>query len=344
VRFGLILPIQSQQVDLAELFEELREEVAAAEAAGFDAVFLTEFHQARGGALVSPLLIGAGLLQGTKRIRFGTAVLATPLHHPVRLAEDAIMLDWISRGRLVLGLGVAHQVPDFEAFGVSRERRAEILEEALDLLDLAFAGEPYRHEGRFFRSAAQITPMPYTRPRPELWIGAHSNAGLERAARRADLWLADPQRDVATIARLAGVYARHAEEHGKRPRVGLFREAWIADSTEECERVWAPHAMQIHRLYYNVGVYQKRFEPWVDEVKERESFTLDRLAPGRFLYGSPDEVLATVREWQELTGAEYLALRLRHPGGPSHTETLEALRRFGDEVIAPLAREPEVAR
>ena len=102
--------------------EELREEVAVAEEAGFDAVFLPEFHQARGGALVSPLLVGAALLQGTTRIRFGSAVLATPLHHPVRLAEDAIMLDWITRGRLVLGLGIAHQVPDFKAYGVPRER------------------------------------------------------------------------------------------------------------------------------------------------------------------------------------------------------------------------------
>ena len=83
MRFGVILPIQSKDAGLDVLWEELREEVATAEEAGFDAVFMTEFHQARGGAFVSPLLLGAGLLQGTTRIRFGTAVLATPLHHPV---------------------------------------------------------------------------------------------------------------------------------------------------------------------------------------------------------------------------------------------------------------------
>ena len=78
MRFGVILPIQSKDARLDALWEELREEVAVAEDAGFDAVFLTEFHQARGGALVSPLLLGAGLLQGTSRLRFGSAVLATP--------------------------------------------------------------------------------------------------------------------------------------------------------------------------------------------------------------------------------------------------------------------------
>ena len=116
MRFGVILPIQSKDARLDALWEELREEGAVAEDAGFDAVFLTEFHQARGGALVSPLLLGAGLLQGTSRIRFGSAVLATPLHHPVRLAEDLLMLDWITRGRVILGMGVGHQVPDFKAY------------------------------------------------------------------------------------------------------------------------------------------------------------------------------------------------------------------------------------
>ena len=117
----------------------------------------------------------------------------------------------------------------------------------------------------------------------------------------------------------------------------------MGESTEECERVWAPHPLAVHRLYYNVGTYKKRFEPWVDEVRERENFTLDRLAPGRFLYGSGDEVRRTVEEWREITGAEYLALRFRHPGGPSHAETLEALRRFGAEVIQPLTAATAVA-
>lgn len=334
MKFGLILQIQSKDASLDQLWEENRELTQVAEEAGFDAVFLPEFHQAIGGAFVSPLLLGAGLLQGTTRIRFGPAVLATPLHHPVRLAEDAIMLDWITRGRLVLGLGIAHQVPDFKAYGVNRDDREEIFEEICDLLDLCFSGEAYSYAGKHFQSEGHITPKPYTDPRPEIWVGAHSKSGLERAGRRGDLWLADPQRDVQTIAKLAVDYRRHAEENGKTPRIGIFREAWIGDSKADCEKVWGPNPMQVHRLYYNVGTYKKRFEPWVDEVKERENFTIDRLAPGRFLYGSPEEVRETVQEWREITGCEYLALRFRHPGGPSQAQTIEALRRFGSEVIS----------
>ncbi|HEY8339157.1 MAG TPA: LLM class flavin-dependent oxidoreductase [Egibacteraceae bacterium] len=336
MQFGIVLPIQDKARPLDALWEELREEVAAADAAGFDAVFLPEFHQARGGAFVSPFLLGAGLLQGTTRIRFGSAVLATPLHHPVRLAEDVIMLDWITRGRVILGLGIGHQHPDFAAYGVPREERVTRFEETVEILERCFAGEPFRYEGRHFQLEAAITPRPCTQPRPPLWIAAHAPAGLARAGRLGDRWICDPQRDVDTVARLAQTYREAAVAAGRQPRIALFREAWIGDSRAECERVWAPHALEVHRLYYNVGVYRREFEPWVDEVRDRAAFTVDRLAPGRFLYGSPEEVRATVTEWAERTGADYFALRLRHPGGPDHARTLEAIARFGAEVITPL--------
>ena len=333
IDFGLVLPIQVKDTPLDALWEELRETVAVAEESGFDAVFLPEFHQAHGGALVSPMLLGAGLLQGTSRIRFGPAVLATPLHHPVRLAEDALMLDWITRGRLILGLGIGHQVPDFAAFGVDRAARPEIIEEQVAILEACFSGEAFEFRGEHYDVAAHITPGPFTKPRPPIWMGAHSQAGLERAGRLADTWISDPQRDAPTIARLAATYRAAAEEQGRSHRVALFREAWIGDTRDECLEEWAPHALAIHRLYYNVGVYRRQFEPWVDEVSDRADFTIERLAPGRFLFGSAGDVKATAAEWAEVTGADYMALRLRHPGGPGHDATLEAIRRFGAEVI-----------
>lgn len=336
MKLAMVLPIQSLTSDLSLLWEELREEVAEAEAAGFDAVFLPEFHQAHGGAFVSPLLLGAGLLQGTSTIKFGSAVLATPLHHPVRLAEDAIMLDWISRGRLILGLGIGHQVPDFEAYGVDRSARAAITEETVAILDKCFSGERFTHESQHFRITAEITPRSYTTPRPPIWMGAHSDAGLDRAGRLADRWMCDPERSVEVVGQLAAKYRAAAEAAGRAPKIALFREGWVGESRAECERIWAPHALAVHRLYYNVGVYNRKFEPWVDEVKARADFTLDRLAPGRFLYGTPDEVVTTLQEWESVTGADYVALRMRHPGGPSHDETLDAIRRFGAEVIPKL--------
>jgi alkanesulfonate monooxygenase SsuD/methylene tetrahydromethanopterin reductase-like flavin-dependent oxidoreductase (luciferase family) len=336
LRFGIVLPIQVQDRDLGELYEELQVTVLAAEEAGFDAVFFPDFHQSRGGALVAPFTLGSGLLAGTSRIRFGSAVLATPLHHPVHLAEQVTMLDWATRGRVILGLGIGHQHPDFRFFGVDRDHRVADTEEAVEILEKCFAGEPFEHAGRRWNLAGQLTPAPYSQPRPPIWMGAHSPDGLDRAARLADRWLCDPQRDIDVVARLADDYRAAADRAGRPARVGLFREAWIGDSRAECERDWGPYAMQVHRLYYNVGVYLPEFEPWVDEVADRADFTFDRLAPGRFLFGSPEDIRAEVTDWCDRTGADYLALRMRHPGGPGHAAMLEAIARFGAEVITPL--------
>ena len=112
----------------------------------------------------------------------------------------------------------------------------------------------------------------------------------------------------------------------------MFREAFIGESRIDCERRWGAHALAVHRLYYNVGVYRKVFEPWVDEV-DREAFTFERLAPRAL----PLRVRAptsspTLKTGRTRTGAEWMVLRMRHPGGPRHEETLEAIRRFGAEV------------
>lgn len=331
--FGLVLPIQTLDAGLDELWPQLVETTQAAERAGFSHVFLPEFHQARGGALVSPYLLGSALLQATSTIRFGAAVLAGPLHHPVRLAEDLIMLDWISGGRAILGLGIGHQIPDFELYGMDRNARGPILDEMLEVIRGVFSGEPFTVRGEHYDVKGHVTPAPLTPGGPEIWMGAHARPGLTRSGRWADVWISDPQRDVTTVKTLADRYRAAAAEAGRPARVAMFREAWIGDSIAECEQVWAPHALAIHRLYYNVGVYRKVFEPWVDDVADRTDFTLDKLAPGRFLYGDGATIRDTVADWVATTGADHIALRMRHPGGPSHEATLEAIARWGDEVI-----------
>jgi alkanesulfonate monooxygenase SsuD/methylene tetrahydromethanopterin reductase-like flavin-dependent oxidoreductase (luciferase family) len=337
MRFGLVLPIQSTTVDLSTLWDELVAETVAAEQAGFELVGLPEFHQARAPVLMSPIILGAQLLAATARIRFAPLVLCGPLHHPVRLAEEYAVLDWTSGGRAVLGIGVGHQPADLAAYGVVRDTRALRTEELLDVFARCFGGEPFVHRGRFFDVDLAVPLQTASGGRPEVWIGAHSRAGLARAARFGDLWLSDPQRDVDTIGILAGRYAEACGDRGVTPRVGLFREAFIGESRTDCARRWGPHALAVHRLYYNVGVYRRVFEPWIDEVAERGAFTFDRLAPGRFLYGSGTDIRADVEDWARRTGAEWIVVRMRHPGGPSHDETLEAIRRFGDEVISKCA-------
>ncbi|HEX4110232.1 MAG TPA: LLM class flavin-dependent oxidoreductase [Solirubrobacteraceae bacterium] len=336
-RFGLICPIQDREGDLGTLLAQLREEVLAAERAGFDAFFLPELHQTHAGALSSPMLVCAWLGSHTTRIRMGPLVLAAPLHDPIRLAEDALMLDWATGGRLILGLGVGHVEPDFRLYGRERSARGRTLDELIDLLDLTAGGEPFDFEGEVFARAGQVTPATLTPGGPVRWIGAHAPAGLRRAAERSAGWISDPQRHVDVLAPMAEQYRAAARAAGRPAHVALFRDGWIGESREQAEVDWAPHALKLHRLYYNLGTYLPEFEPWVEQVREREHFTLDVLAPGRFLLGGPREVRDLAGDWLERTGADYIAIRMRSPTGPGHEAALAAIERFGAEVIGPLS-------
>jgi alkanesulfonate monooxygenase SsuD/methylene tetrahydromethanopterin reductase-like flavin-dependent oxidoreductase (luciferase family) len=336
MRFGVVLPIQDIGEPLDVLLDQLRAEVRAADEAGFDAFFLPEFHQTRAGGVISPLVTGAALAEGTRRIRVGQAVVPGPLYHPVRLAEDMAMLSWLTRGRALLGVGVGHLPPDFDLFGVDRGSRFARVRDLLDVLDAAWSGEPFDITGRHGHWRGHVTPAPYAGQRPELMMGAHGRHGLALAGQRADLWLSDPQRHVDVVAQLAGQVRAAADAAGRRVQIGMFRDAWIADSRAECEKVWLPHALAVHRLYFNVGVYRPEFEPWVRQIRSREDFTPDLVAPGRLLYGDGADLRAEIADWRMRTGAEYLALRMRQPGGPGHEATMTALARFGEQVIRPM--------
>ena len=120
--------------ELDRCMAEAEREAEVAEAAGFSGFFVGEHHQDKDGFLPSPFVVLAAIAARTSRIRVGTAVLLLPLHHPIRVAEDAATLDVVSGGRTVLGVGLGYQEADFRAAGIDRRERVPRFEESVDIL------------------------------------------------------------------------------------------------------------------------------------------------------------------------------------------------------------------
>jgi len=166
-----------------KLYAEMLEEISVAEELVFDSAWLTEHHFLNDGYCPSLLLTAAAIAARTKKIRIGTGVLLLPLHDPIRIAEDAAVIDLISGGRLILGLGLGYRREDFEGFGVSLKERKGRMEEGLEILQKSWADGPFSFEGRYrtYRNV-NVTPKPVQKPIP-IWIGAFTEPAIRRAAR-----------------------------------------------------------------------------------------------------------------------------------------------------------------
>lgn len=165
------------------LLAALPELAARAEAAGIHAVWLGEDWPGADAGLPAALPLCAAVAAATRRVRIGSALLPLPLHHPLRVAEDAATVDRLSAGRLDLGVGLGADPAGLADFGVDEAERVARFEEALELLRLAWAQEPVNFEGRHFRVRnVSVHPKPVQAGGPQLWVGARLPAAQARAA------------------------------------------------------------------------------------------------------------------------------------------------------------------
>lgn len=179
---------------------------ADAEEAGFDSFWVTEHHGMPDGYLPAPLTLLAALAPVTRRIELGTGVLLAPLHQPLRIAEDAALVDRLSGGRLLLGLGLGYAEHEYRAFGVDPATRGARLEALVATLRTAWTGEPFscRELGL---DDVRVTPVPARRI--PVWLGGYAAAAVARAGRIADGHLVgrgEPQVVEDASRRLAAVH------------------------------------------------------------------------------------------------------------------------------------------
>jgi alkanesulfonate monooxygenase SsuD/methylene tetrahydromethanopterin reductase-like flavin-dependent oxidoreductase (luciferase family) len=152
---------------------------------GVDGLWLTEHHFISDGYLPSLMPMAAALAATTSHCDIGTSVLLAPLQHPVALAEAAAVVDNLSRGRLILGLGLGYRGDELAAFGVRKEERARRMNETLQVLVQSWGPGPLDFDGEFFQlPAVDVQPKPVQRP-IRLWLGARAEPAAKRAGRFA---------------------------------------------------------------------------------------------------------------------------------------------------------------
>lgn len=308
-------------------------ECQVAEESGFWGAYSGEKHLGETSYTTNaflPCILG---LSRTEKLSFGTSVTVLPTQHPVRVAEDACLIEAMFPNRFRLTVGVGYFQGDFDPFGVSLRERKKRMDIGMEVIAAHRQGiemeipEPW---------AGNVPPRdPALGPdNLEVFIGAWSVPGVRRAARVADGWITDPIRSGKWVNHLAEVYREECELLGKKPRIVLFREAWIDQNDQSARKTYGPHVLGYSRVYFDRGnAYHVDYDPWLADVASSNDLELDHVLPDRVLCGSSETWIDQIGEWVETLKPEEMMVRMRHFQGPDVGATLDAIRRVGEEVI-----------
>jgi alkanesulfonate monooxygenase SsuD/methylene tetrahydromethanopterin reductase-like flavin-dependent oxidoreductase (luciferase family) len=170
------------ETTMADRYAAALDMVEWADALGCTTIGVSEHHGSPDGYLPSPIPMLAAMAARTSNVRFIIAALIAPFHDPLRLAEDLIVLDNLSRGRvdLIVAGGYVHE--EFAMFDVPMKERGRRVTEAVAVMRAAFSGQPFEYRGR----TVHITPPPFRPGGPSIILGGSSRPAAERAARIAD--------------------------------------------------------------------------------------------------------------------------------------------------------------
>ena len=308
-------------------------------------IWLAEHHFDGICAYVDPITLAGALATSTRRSKIGFAVVQTALHHPIRLAEQLAVLDNITKGRLIVGLGrgSSYNIYDYQGFGIDHHEAQERLEEAEEILLTAWTGEQFSHRGKYWNlDVPMLRPRPFTIPHPQIVRAASSEASMLELARQGKPFLMNVQSMAVTRQRIE-LYRKTMRESGYgEDRIArslsdcwVWRNVFVAETDAEAERVGVPafqgmvasRAELRNRIFRETGL--RIAVPESDLPSARASIEHG------FLHGSPKRVAEAMAELDELgIGGVIGSFRL---GPMAHDTAAGSLRLFMSE-IAPMFR------
>jgi len=181
---------------------------------------------------LEPLTILAAAAGVTQRIRLGTSMLLGNLRHPSHLAKIISTLDFISKGRITLGLGLGSRESDYKAVEIDYEHRGSRAAEHVELMKRLWTEDKVTHKGRFFNvENLSVGPRPLQKPHPPIWTGGSAEPALKRAGTWADGFICGASaipNFPGTWEKIAGYAKAAGRDPGRIAKAGLTFMA-IAD-------------------------------------------------------------------------------------------------------------------
>ena len=327
MKFGLV-PCQEKA-----RWSDTVEQSVKAEEWGYDSLWISEHHSVEAGYYPSPWVALAGLAAHTQSVTLGTAVLLAPFYHPFHIAEDATMLDVISGGRCVVGLGVGYREEEFRLFNVPIKERGRRTEESVRILRALWANDRVTYDGKYFSlQDARLLPKPVQRPRPPIWMGGWTEPACARAARLADAWFPGPTADLEKVKAAYGFYKNalgETDEEIRSREFPIMRELFCCKDK----------AAEEEALEHLRHMYMEDYVRWGHQTTStgEKNVTFEGLMKDRFIVGPPEKCIEGLETFIDALGVNHLIFRMHFHDMPQRA-VLDSMELFAVECMPHLKK------
>lgn len=337
VKSSLLYSYQVENDDPYRTFAESLEQMQLAEDLGYDSVLVSEHHLVENGYFPAPFVTCGAIAMRTDRLRLGSGVLLLPLYDPLHVAEHGTILDHVSRGRFILGVGYGYRQEEFDAFRVRLDERPARMREGLEAIRALWTEPEVHYEGEHFRyRGAKLRPHPLQKPHPPIWLAAKAPGAVRAAARLADAWFADPITTRQVLRERLDSYADALGKRG-RPQQGfefpLMREVYCAESDEKAWEEAREGVLSVYKEYLDWGHMLDDEGRPVPPGDDRALGLLRK----RFIIGSPETCIREALRYREELGCTNLVMRMKFPGLPAE-RVQRSIRLWGEEVMPALEK------
>lgn len=310
-----------------ERYRLATEQIRHAERLGFDSAWVAQhhFHENEGG-LPSPLVFLAHAAAHTQRIRLGTAIITLPMENPLRVAEDAAVLDLLADGRLEVGFGSGGTPTSFLPFGLACEQRGAVFADHLHLIESAWRGDTLAHpDNHLYPPAPQLAER--------IWIATFSIEGAIRAAKSGHglmLSRTQPRPPGQSELPLDAIQNPIIDSYlaalptGVSPRILASRTAFIADSQAYALQTAEPGLSKQAAAHRAAG-HEIICDNVTDYARQLDAHI-----------GDAPHVLASLAKDSVLTRVTDISFQV-HSVEPSHQDTLRSIELIAKH-IAPQFR------
>lgn len=332
LEFGIFDHLDSNGASLGNFLEERLRLLERIEKAGFAGYHLAEHHSTWLGMAPSPSVFLASAIQRTRKIKLGPLVYVLPLYHPLRLYEEICMLDHMSGGRLMVGVGRGGALIEHQRYGINPTDASAMYHEAFAVLTKAFESDVLDFAGKFYTyKDFVVQAKPLQRPHPPLWYGAPSPDAIAWAVPKAInvVSLGPAERARAIADRYRKDWAALGRDPAALPHIGITRHIVVADTDSEAQRIAnAAYPRWREAMEY---LWRRSDVPFLlKDIYPTDFAGLQQLGHG--IAGSPATVRDYVSRLEREAGVNYVLCQMVF-GNMNFDDASHSIALFGKEVM-----------